>query len=151
MSRSLPFWAAAFDAWALGKSGQLLPSRHRVIPSRVRTTCAHRPFPSIAAVLLPLLVVLPLLPSLPLFFSSSSPLLPSSSIITIPSSQAQFTSSLPPHTHTVGKMAANKSSAVSDEPIDVLIALHHKFDLLDLAGPVEALTTALHDFKDECE
>jgi len=46
-------------------------------------------------------------------------------------------------------MAANKSSAVSDEPIDVLIALHHKFDLLDLAGPVEALTTALHDFKDE--
>ena len=48
-------------------------------------------------------------------------------------------------------MAANKTSAVSDEPIDVLIALHHKFDLLDLAGPVEALTTALHDFKDECE
>lgn len=48
-------------------------------------------------------------------------------------------------------MAANKTSAVSDEPIDVLFALHPKFDLLDFAGPVEVFTTALHDFKDECE
>ncbi|RDA95193.1 hypothetical protein CP533_1859 [Ophiocordyceps camponoti-saundersi (nom. inval.)] len=47
-------------------------------------------------------------------------------------------------------MAANKSSAVADqEPIDVLIAVHNKFDLLDFAGPVEVLTRAAHDFKDE--
>lgn len=45
-------------------------------------------------------------------------------------------------------MSAQKSSAVGDEPIDVLVALQPKFDLLDLAGPVEAFTTALHDFKD---
>jgi len=45
-------------------------------------------------------------------------------------------------------MSANKSSAVSDEPIDVLVALQDKFDLLDMAGPVEAFSTALHDFKD---
>jgi len=37
---------------------------------------------------------------------------------------------------------------VSDEPIDVLVALQDKFDLLDMAGPVEAFSTALHDFKD---
>ena len=46
------------------------------------------------------------------------------------------------------KMSANKSSAVADEPIDVLVALQDKFDLLDMAGPVEAFTNALHDFKD---
>jgi transcriptional regulator GlxA family with amidase domain len=45
-------------------------------------------------------------------------------------------------------MAANKTSAVADEPIDVLFALHPKFDLLDFAGPAEVFTTALHDFKD---
>jgi hypothetical protein len=49
------------------------------------------------------------------------------------------------------KMSANKSSAVSDEPIDVLVALQDKFDLLDMAGPVEAFSTALHDFKDPCK
>jgi hypothetical protein len=48
-------------------------------------------------------------------------------------------------------MSANKSSAVSDEPIDVLVALQDKFDLLDMAGPVEAFSTALHDFKDPCK
>lgn len=32
--------------------------------------------------------------------------------------------------------------------MDVLIALQNKFDLLDLAGPVEVLKNALHDFKD---
>lgn len=49
-------------------------------------------------------------------------------------------------------MAAHKSSAVADqEPIDVLFALHPKFDLLDFAGPAEVFTTALHDFKDSCE
>jgi len=48
-------------------------------------------------------------------------------------------------------MSANKTSAVSDEPIDVLVVLHPKFDLLDMAGPVEVFTTALHNFKDPCE
>ncbi|KAK3390925.1 putative amidotransferase-domain-containing protein [Podospora didyma] len=43
---------------------------------------------------------------------------------------------------------ANKSSAVSDEPIDVLFALHPGFDLMDFAGPLEVLTTAQHDFND---
>lgn len=47
-------------------------------------------------------------------------------------------------------MSASKTSAVADdqEPIDVLFALHPKFDLLDFAGPVEVFTTALHDKKD---
>lgn len=49
-------------------------------------------------------------------------------------------------------MAASKTSAVVDEePIDVLFALHPKFDLLDFAGPLEVFTTAAHDFKDECK
>jgi hypothetical protein len=44
---------------------------------------------------------------------------------------------------------ANKSSAVADlEPIDVLFALHHKFDLMDFAGPLEVLANALHDPND---
>jgi transcriptional regulator GlxA family with amidase domain len=48
-------------------------------------------------------------------------------------------------------MSASKTSAVADEPIDVLFALHPKFDLLDFAGPAEVFTAALHDFKDDCE
>lgn len=44
---------------------------------------------------------------------------------------------------------ANKTSAVADEPIDVLFALHPKFDLVDFAGPLEVLTTALHDPNDD--
>lgn len=43
---------------------------------------------------------------------------------------------------------ATKNSAISDEPVDVLFCLHPKFDLLDFAGPLEAFTTASHDFKD---
>lgn len=43
---------------------------------------------------------------------------------------------------------ASKTSAVADEPIDVLIALQSKFNLLDFAGPLEVLTTALHDAND---
>jgi transcriptional regulator GlxA family with amidase domain len=43
---------------------------------------------------------------------------------------------------------ASKTSAVADEPIDVLFALHPKFNLMDFAGPLEVLTTALHDAKD---
>ncbi|KAH8680923.1 class I glutamine amidotransferase-like protein [Xylariales sp. PMI_506] len=45
-------------------------------------------------------------------------------------------------------MATTKNSAVSDDPVDVLIVLHDKFDLLDFAGVTEVLTTALHDKKD---
>ncbi|KAK4134274.1 class I glutamine amidotransferase-like protein [Trichocladium antarcticum] len=43
---------------------------------------------------------------------------------------------------------ANKSSAVADEPIEVLFALHPNFDLMDFAGPLEVLTTALHEAQD---
>ncbi|KHN97951.1 ThiJ/PfpI family protein [Metarhizium album ARSEF 1941] len=46
-------------------------------------------------------------------------------------------------------MAAHKTSAVADEPIEVLVALHNKFDILDFAGPMEVFTTAQHDPKDE--
>ncbi|KAH8881005.1 class I glutamine amidotransferase-like protein [Thozetella sp. PMI_491] len=42
---------------------------------------------------------------------------------------------------------ATKTPA-SEEPIEVLFALHDKFDLLDFAGPVEVLTTAMHNFSD---
>lgn len=45
-------------------------------------------------------------------------------------------------------MSASKTSAVSDEPIDVLVALQSNFNLLDFTGPVEAFTSALHDWKD---
>lgn len=48
-------------------------------------------------------------------------------------------------------MSVHKTSAVADEPIDVLIALHPKFDLLDLTGPMKVFTTAAHDFNDESE
>jgi transcriptional regulator GlxA family with amidase domain len=48
-------------------------------------------------------------------------------------------------------MSASKTSAVADEPIEVLFALHPKFDLLDFAGPAEVFTTALHDWKDDCK
>ncbi|KAK1759434.1 protein DJ-1 [Echria macrotheca] len=43
---------------------------------------------------------------------------------------------------------ASKTSAVADEPIEVLIALQPKFNLLDFAGPLEVLTTAQHDAND---
>ncbi|KAI5868512.1 class I glutamine amidotransferase-like protein [Durotheca rogersii] len=44
---------------------------------------------------------------------------------------------------------AHKTSAVADEPIDVLFAIHPKFNLLDLTGPLEVLGWALHDKNDE--
>ncbi|KAI0398537.1 class I glutamine amidotransferase-like protein [Xylariaceae sp. FL0594] len=37
----------------------------------------------------------------------------------------------------------------TDEPVEVLFALHDKFDLLDFAGPLEVLTKALYDKNDE--
>jgi len=43
---------------------------------------------------------------------------------------------------------AAKAPAVADvEPIEVLFALHDKFDLMDFAGPLEVLSHALHDIK----
>lgn len=46
-------------------------------------------------------------------------------------------------------MAANKTSAIAtDEPVDVLFALHDKFDFLDFAGPLQVFTEAAHNFKD---
>ncbi|KAK8051068.1 hypothetical protein PG993_002453 [Apiospora rasikravindrae] len=48
-------------------------------------------------------------------------------------------------------MADNKSSAINDEPIDVLFVLQEKFNLLDFAGPFEALTWAQHNKDDPCQ
>jgi transcriptional regulator GlxA family with amidase domain len=46
---------------------------------------------------------------------------------------------------------ASKASGVEDtEPIDVLFALHPKFNLMDFAGPLEVLTYAQHDVQDKC-
>ncbi|KAH6895272.1 class I glutamine amidotransferase-like protein [Thelonectria olida] len=46
-------------------------------------------------------------------------------------------------------MSAHKSSAVADqEPLDVLVAVHEKFDLLDFSGAVEVFNTAVHDLND---
>merc|ERR1712000_785145 len=73
---------------------------------------------------------------LPVQLSVSTP----TQLLFLPSKQT-------PSPNTV-TMSANKTSAVSDEPIDVLVVLHPKFDLLDMAGPVEVFTTALHNFKD---
>ncbi len=44
---------------------------------------------------------------------------------------------------------ATKTSAASAEPIQVLFALHDKFNLTDFAAPLEVLNTALHDKNDE--
>lgn len=44
---------------------------------------------------------------------------------------------------------ANKTSAVADEPVEVLFALHPNFNITDFAGPLEVLHSALHDAKDE--
>ncbi|KAL7802476.1 InhA-type DJ-1 domain-containing protein [Trichoderma aethiopicum] len=46
-------------------------------------------------------------------------------------------------------MAESKTSAISDEPINVLIALHPKFDIFDFAGPLSVFNAAQHDFSDE--
>lgn len=46
-------------------------------------------------------------------------------------------------------MAATKTSAVADmEPVNVLFVLHEKFNLMDFAGPLEALTWAQHNKDD---
>jgi transcriptional regulator GlxA family with amidase domain len=45
-------------------------------------------------------------------------------------------------------MSASKNSAVSEDPVDVLVVLHDKFDLLDFAGVTKVLDAALHDKTD---
>ncbi len=44
---------------------------------------------------------------------------------------------------------AAKGSAVADEPVDILFALHPNFNLMDMAGPLEVLASALHDANDK--
>jgi transcriptional regulator GlxA family with amidase domain len=45
-------------------------------------------------------------------------------------------------------MSVHKESAVADDPLEVLFALHPKFNLMDFAGPWEVFKTALHDLED---
>lgn len=45
---------------------------------------------------------------------------------------------------------AHKTSAVADEPIEVLFCLQDKFNLMDFSGAAEVFTTALHEIKDKC-
>lgn len=52
-------------------------------------------------------------------------------------------------TNNTAKMSAQKTSAIADqEPVDVLFAIHEKFDLLDFAGALEVFTSACHNFQD---
>lgn len=44
---------------------------------------------------------------------------------------------------------AGKTSAVSDEPVEVLFVLQNKFDLLDFAGPFEVLSQARQTKSDD--
>lgn len=46
---------------------------------------------------------------------------------------------------------AGKTSAVSDEPVEVLFVLQNKFDLLDFAGPFEVLSQARQTKSDDCK
>lgn len=48
-------------------------------------------------------------------------------------------------------MSTAKNSAVSEDPVDVLIVLHNNFDLLDFSAVVKTLTSALHDKNDSCK
>lgn len=41
-----------------------------------------------------------------------------------------------------------KTSAIADEPINVLFVLHNKFNLADMAGPLEAFSYAIHEKDD---
>ncbi|KAI1437145.1 class I glutamine amidotransferase-like protein [Xylaria sp. CBS 124048] len=44
---------------------------------------------------------------------------------------------------------ADKTPTSSDEPVEVLFALHDKFNLTDFAGTLEVLTSALYDKNDK--
>lgn len=48
-------------------------------------------------------------------------------------------------------MASKTSAVAGDDPIEVLFALHHKFNLVDFAGPLQILTSALNDAEDASE
>jgi transcriptional regulator GlxA family with amidase domain len=43
------------------------------------------------------------------------------------------------------------TKAAAEEPVEVLFALHPKFNLMDFAGPLEVLTTAQHVANDPCK
>ncbi|CAN8102923.1 unnamed protein product [Discula destructiva] len=45
-------------------------------------------------------------------------------------------------------MATNAAAADSDPVVEVLFALHDKFDFMNFAGPLQVLTQALHNPKD---
>lgn len=47
-------------------------------------------------------------------------------------------------------MATNAGVADSDPVVEILFALHDKFNFMDFAGPLEVVTTALHNIKDAC-
>lgn len=47
-------------------------------------------------------------------------------------------------------MATNAGAADSDPVVDVLFALHDKFDFMDFAGPLQVVTSALHNITDAC-
>lgn len=47
------------------------------------------------------------------------------------------------------KMASKATAAADNEPVDVLFALHEKFNVLDFAGPLEVLSSALHDINNQ--
>lgn len=55
-----------------------------------------------------------------------------------------------PSTNQLPKMATNAGAADSDPVVDILFALHDKFDFMDFAGPLEVVTTALHKIEDAC-
>lgn len=47
-------------------------------------------------------------------------------------------------------MASKTSAAADNEPVNVLFALHEKFNIMDFAGPLEVLSSALHDANNPC-
>ncbi len=48
-------------------------------------------------------------------------------------------------------MSAIREEGADAEPIRVLFTLHHNMNALDFVGPLEVLSSALHDVKDEGE
>lgn len=46
-------------------------------------------------------------------------------------------------------MSAIREEGAEAEPIRVLFTLHHNMNALDFVGPLEVLSSALHDVNDE--
>lgn len=46
-------------------------------------------------------------------------------------------------------MSAIREEGADAEPIKVLFTLHHNMNALDFVGPLEVLSTALHDVTDD--